>query len=142
MIVVQSSNQHLKKMKISFYLTAFCLISLSIFLVYSKFEHSNHGLEISVKENDDIYQFTAYYNAANTYRVQKYINKSIEPNGLFSSENDRFDVNTKLADKTEFYVKESPGDLKITLNKRQNTTASYLRIKNMCNGIKELLVGK
>ncbi len=142
MIEVQSSNQHIKKMKISFYLTAFCLISLSIFLVYSKLDIHNHGLEISVREDDDAYQFTAYFDAANTTRVQKYINKSIEPNGLFSSENDRFNVSTTLADKTEFNVKESPGNLKITLNKRQNTTASYHRIKNMCDGIKQLLVGK
>ena len=137
------TNQPFNNLKTSFYLTAFCLIALSIFVTWTKFDLDyNHNISISVREDDDNYQFTANYEAANTRRVQQYINKSIEPNGLFRSENDYFDVTTSLADNTKFYIKESPGKLKITLDKKRNSTASYLRIKKMCEGIKQLVAGK
>ena len=129
-------------MKTSIILTAVCLISLSAFLVFAKvsgmMDHGNNT-SISINENDDTYQLKAHYNAAKTTKVQRYINNCIAPNGLFKSENDYFDVTTTLTDKTEFYIKESPGKLKIVLDKRKNSTASYIRIKKMCEGIKDQL---
>jgi hypothetical protein len=130
-------------MKTSFYLTAFCILSLSIFLVWTKFEVINdHNISISVNENDDTYAFSAHYNSSNSGRIEHYINKCIIPDQLGVSENDYIDANTSLPDKTQFYIKESPGKLKIKLDKRKNSTASYLRIKRMCEGIKGLLAGK
>jgi hypothetical protein len=129
-------------MKTSFYLTAFCIISLSVFLVWKKFEIYDHGINISVTENFDSYQFTANYNAENTARVQSYINNCISPNSLFQSENDYMDINTTLSDRTKFYIKESPGRLKIKLDKPENSCSSYMRIKKMCEGIKNVLAGK
>jgi len=102
---------------------------------------NNHDIAISVSENDDTYTFTASYNAANNQQVYDYINKNISPDQLGNSANDYFDVTTSLPDKTTFYIKESPGKLKIKLDKRRNSTASYYRIKNMCEGIKRLLAG-
>ena len=129
-------------MKTSFYLTAFCIISLSVFLVWKKFEIYDHGINISVTENFDSYQFSANYNPDNTARVQSYINNCISPNNLFQSENDYMDINTTLSDRTKFYIKESPGRLKIKLDKPGNTFNSYMRIKKMCEGIKNVLAGK
>jgi len=129
-------------MKTSFYLTAFCVIALSIFLVWKKNEIYGVSVAISVNENEETYKFSAVYDTNNTGRVQSYINNKISPNGLFQSENDYLDVSTTLADKTQFHVKESPGRLKIELDKRKNTYGSYIRIKKMCEGIKSLLAGK
>ncbi|MDF2432571.1 MAG: hypothetical protein JWP44_2202 [Mucilaginibacter sp.] len=129
-------------MKTSFYITAFCILFLSIFLVWTKFEINNHDISISVHEDDDSYKFSASYNDSNTSRIQQYINNSITPNRLAGSENDNFDATTTLADRTRFYVLEKPGRLKIELDKRKNSTASYLRIKKMCEGVKGVLAGK
>lgn len=126
-------------MKTSFFLTAFCLISLSVFLVWTKFEVNNHDAKVSESEDVNTYTFSASYNADKTKRVYTYINKSISPDQLGNSENDYFDVTTSLNDKTEFYIKESPGKLKIILDKRKNSSASYYRIKEMCEGVKKLL---
>ena len=126
-------------MKTSFFLATFCLISLSIFIVYTKFEVNNHDISISVNENNDTYAFSASFNPANTGLVDRYINNSISPNSLAKSENDYFDVTTSLTDGTIFYAKESPGKLKIAFDKKKNSTASYYRIKKMCEGIKGLL---
>jgi hypothetical protein len=129
-------------MKTSFYLSAFCIISLSIFLVWSKFEVNNHDTSIAISENDDTYTLIASYDRGHSRAVYNYINKNISPDQLGDSENDYFDVTTSLTDKTVFYIKESPGKLKIELNKRKNSTASYYRIKKMCEGVKELLAGR
>ena len=129
-------------MKTSFYLTAFCILSLSIFLVWTRFDVNNHDTSITVNENDDTYTFTASYDRGHSRAIYNYINKNISPDQLGNSENDYFDVTTSLTDKTVFYIKESPGKLKIAIDKRKNTTASYYRIKKMCESVKELLAGK
>jgi hypothetical protein len=129
-------------MKTSIFLTAFFLVSLSVFLIYSKMSDNLYGgnnISISISEDDDTYQLKASYNRHSTGRVQQYINHCIEPNSLFKSENDYFDVTTTLTDKTEFYIKESPGKLKIVFDKRKNTSASLARMKNMYTGIKNVL---
>ncbi len=129
-------------MKTSFFIAAFCLLSLSIFIGWEKFERNNDDISISVSETDGTYKFIAAFNEDYTGKVQNYINHSIKPNSLFKSTHDYFDVTTTLEDKTEFYVKESPGKLKITIDKRKNSYASYMRIKKMCGGIGNILKGE
>jgi len=129
-------------MKTSFFITAFCILSLSIFLIWNKVVGNDHNISVSVTEDEDTYTFAASFNPAETRSVWQYINREISPNSLGKSENDYFDVNTSLADKTAFYIKESPGKLKIKFDKRTNGTSSYYRIKKMCDGIKDILGGK
>jgi hypothetical protein len=129
-------------MKTSFYLTAICLIALGTFLVWSKLHINTHDVGIAVHDDNDQYRFTAVFPDGNTYRVQQYINQSISPNSLAKSDNDYFDVTTTLTDRTEFYINESPGNLKIEIDKRKNSNASIYRIRKMCDGIKDMLTGK
>jgi hypothetical protein len=129
-------------MKTSVIFAAFCILALGIFLVFARFEVFDHNISVSVSEDEDTYSFSAHYNSHNTAAVERYINNCVSPNGLAKSENDYFDANTSLTDHTQFYVYESPGKLKIKLDKRKNSTASYYRIKKMCDGIGNLLAGK
>lgn len=129
-------------MKTSFFIAALCLVSLSIFIGWVKFQKNNGDVSIAVKNTDDTYTYTASFDEDYTGKVQSYINHSIKPNGLFKSTHDYFDVTTTLKDGTDFYIKESPGDLKIEINKRKNSTSSYLRIKKMCDGISNVLKGR
>jgi hypothetical protein len=126
-------------MKTSFILTAFCILSLSIFLIWSKFEVNDHNISITESESDDTYSFSAHYSKGNTNTVESYINKSISPNSLAGSANDYFDASTLLTDGTTFHIIENPGKLEITLDKKKNSTASYYRIKKMCDGVKGLI---
>lgn len=128
-------------MKTSFYLTAFCLVSLSIFLLYTKMGNNTGNVAIAVNDTEDTYKFTASFAPNATPRVLYYINKNVEPTN-FEITTRRIDITTRLNDNTEFYIKESPGEIKVVLDKRRNPHASYLRIKRMCEGIKNLLAGK
>jgi len=126
-------------MKTGLYLTICSLILLSVFVGYTKYEKNYDGVEIAVHDDSDKYQMEAHYNVNNTSRVQHYINNCIEPNSLFSSDHDYLNVTTSLQDGTNYYVKSSPGHMKISIDKRKNSMASVMRIRKMCSGIKELL---
>jgi hypothetical protein len=136
------TKQNFINMKTSVFFAAFSIIALSIFLICARFEVFNHDISISVSEDQDYYTFSARYNSGNTGLVEHYINRCISPDQLGTSENDYIDANTSLPDKTQFYAKESPGKLTIRLDRRINSTASYYRIKKMCEGVKDLLAGK
>jgi hypothetical protein len=129
-------------MKTSFFLATFCLISLSVLIIYTKFDLNRNRTSITVSEDSNSYKLEAVYNEDNAGKVERYINKCISPDRLGDSENDHVDVTTSLPDGTVFYIKESPGKLKIELNKKKNPTASYYRIKNMCEGVQGVLTGK
>jgi hypothetical protein len=129
-------------MKTSVYLFVICLIALSIFVGYTKYESNYDGVSIAIHDDTDSYGLIAKYNINNTDKVQQYINSCLAPNILFPSPNDDLDVNTTLKDGTYFTIKSSPGNMKISIDKTKNSTRSYYRIKKMCDGIKEVLAGK
>jgi hypothetical protein len=129
-------------MKTGVFLTAFSIVALSVFLVCTRFTDFNHNISISVSEDEETYSFAANYDRANTGAVEGYINSNISPDKLGVSVNDYIDATTSLPDGTRFYVKESPGKIKIKLDKRTNSTSSYYRIKKMCEGLKPLIAGK
>jgi hypothetical protein len=125
------------KKKLTFMAAA--LLSICLFPACKHHGHHHNNINISISESGDIYKLNAEYNEDKTGKVQRYINRQIEPNGLFASTEDYFDVTTELKDRTKFYIKASPGKLLIKLNKQENSYASYARIKNMCEGVAGIL---
>ena len=103
------------------------------------FDWNSHDTNVKVTEDKNNYQFTASYNKHRSAEIQHYINTDIAPDNLSG---DFIDVTTTLKDGTTFYIKEMAGLLKIKLDKQKNSEASYEKIKNMCNGIKNILTNK
>jgi hypothetical protein len=128
-------------MKTTVLFAAFSIVALGAFLVWARFNDFDHSINISVAEDGQYYTFSAQYDPRATGKVEAYINKSISPDQMGSSINDYIDANTVLTDNTRFYIKEVPGKLKIRLDKKSNSTASYYRIKTMCDGLKSLMAG-
>jgi len=128
-------------MKTSVLFAAFSIIALGSFLLWARFNIYDHDTAITVNDDSDSYTFTAHYDQGKTGRVESFINQKISPDQMGSSVNDYIDANTRLDDNTRFYIKESPGRLKIRLDKTTNSSASYRRIRRMCEGVKDLLAG-
>jgi hypothetical protein len=99
---------------------------------------NDKDITIHIHDNPGSYEFNALYPVSRTGDVQDFINESMEPNGLFTSSHDYFNVDTKLEDGTTFHVKSSPGKMNIMMDREKNSIASYNRIKKMCEGIKNL----
>lgn len=110
------------------------LLTLSIFI------SCNHtgDVKISVKDTDDEYRFSAYFDKKKTDEIVKVINENIAPTTIFSDANE-IDVTTILDDKTKFDLEYAPGEVMIKLNKNENSKYSYDRIKKMCEDIKKVI---
>jgi len=96
----------------------------------------NNDISIHVKENSDRYQVNAYYDRARTGRVERYLDAQLHT-GMFH--NTRINANITLDDLTKLYVRSAPGRLLIRLDKDDNTTAAYWRIKQLGEGLKKQL---
>lgn len=110
------------------------MLSISIL---SSCQHSE-DVKISVKDSDDEYRFTAYFDEKKTDEIVKVIDQSIAPTTIHSDENE-IDVTTTLEDKTKFDLQYEPGEVLVRLNKNENTKSSYNRIKKMCEEIKSVI---
>lgn len=120
-------------------LSLLLIFALAFLLVLASCRHSNHNIKIAVKNSEDLYQFSASYNEKKTGKIENLINEKIAPTRLEWSGDDDIDVTTILEDKTRFHLESSPGELKIKLDKTQNSRDSYLRIKEMCEEIKDII---
>jgi uncharacterized protein YxeA len=123
-------------MKKTIHFIAFALLAVSSFSACSLHNSNGDNLSFSVTDSDDYYKIKAEYDEDRTGEVQKYLNKSFSPNGIFTSEDDYMDINTELSDHTKLYLKSSPGNILIRINKDENSKESYERIKKIGEGLK------
>jgi hypothetical protein len=126
-------------MKGSIIFTGLCLLTLGSILFWARITSHDHSTSVTVTETAETYSFSAQYDRRETGRVERFINREISPDQMGSSENDYVDATTSLADHTTFNIKESPGRLKIEIDKTQNPAASVSRIRKLCDGVKDLL---
>ena len=126
-------------MKKNMSIPALVIITICVLVGCNHAGRFRHGLDVSISESGSSYKMQAYYNRNKTGAVQRFINREIQPSGLYQSEDDYFDVHTELSDRTRFYIKSSPGKIIIKINKRENSYASYMRVKNICEGVANIL---
>lgn len=126
-------------MKKSFLLTGGCM-----FLVWVSIScyHSHHNTKISISETKDAYKMSAWFNLDKTNAVHKYMDQQLGKRNNISFVNSEIDATIMLDDHTTFYVRSLPGDLEIKLDKKQNSQESYIQVKKMCEGIKNVIEGK
>ncbi len=124
-------------MKKTFILIAVGVVLLSVFS--SCYYYSDDDVAISIKDSDDEYKLSARFDKNKTRAVQNFIEDYTDNNGLFKSANSEVDGKITLGDNTMVYIKSKRGKLKIQFDKDENSEESYERIKNMCEGIKDLL---
>lgn len=101
---------------------------------------NNGDLHIRVKDADDYYRFSAKFDKSKSPRIHRFINSQIAPTRV---ESDRdIDITTTLDDQTKFKWEASPGKIMIYLDREENNKASYVRIKQMCEKIKDIIEDK
>ena len=103
-------------MKIKF-LFVFCL-AMSAFLSSC----NNGDLNVSVKDDDDYYRFTAVFDDNLSPRVSRFLNRQIAPARIDPRKDSK--IVTVLPDQTRITLESSPGELMIYLDKDENSPAS------------------
>ena len=119
------------------------LTGFSVFLICVCFSchglHAGDSICITISENDDIFKMSSYFKKDKTRKIQRYMNSQLgnESQGFFV--NRKMDGMLTMDDQTTFYVKSSPGELEIKLDKDKNSEEGYARVKEMCEGIKHVI---
>jgi hypothetical protein len=81
----------------------------------------------------------AWFQESQTKTVEEYMDDKIGRRSHVSFANTRIDGRIGLDDHTTFFIKKFPGHLRIELDKYKNSASSYREIKELCEGIKEVL---
>jgi hypothetical protein len=118
-----------------------CYIALTTFCS-SCLTHHEGSINISVSESKDVFSMSAHYNKDKTREIQRYMDKKLGRSNNISFVHTEMDATIRLDDETKFYIKSSPGELKIKFDKTENSYQSYTEIKDMCMGVKTIIEEK
>ena len=127
--------------------TRFLFVAAALFLgtafssCWHDYYHYNHdNVSVSVQEDDEEYRLNAKYDEDKTMAVDNYIKSCTGSDGHYRyGGHGNFDATLTLDDNSRVYIKSREGRLKIKFNKEENSEEAYEKIKDMCEGIKEIL---
>jgi hypothetical protein len=102
-------------------------------------QFNNHNIDIHISESQHNYKFMAHYDKIRTRSVEQYLDAKIGKNSNMSFVNTHIDGNLTLDDHTTFYIRKYPGYLEIKLDKKENSITSYHEVKDLGEGLKEVM---
>lgn len=122
------------------------ILLCALFLAGSSscYYHHRHHNDVSVRidESEDSYRMSARFDEDKTDLVQDYISGHTGHNGLFGHGGHiEMDAGATYGDNINVYIRFHPGRLKIELDKDENSAAACHEIKELCEGIKDMLAG-
>ncbi|MBN9298834.1 MAG: hypothetical protein J0I41_17680 [Filimonas sp.] len=118
-------------------LVACCIILAVGFLSCVRYRGNNVSIEM--QETDNTFTFHGLYNKKKTRKVQQYMDDQIGNNNNLSFVNTTMDATITLDDRTTMYVKLKQGELGIKMDRSKNSYASYVRVREMCEGLKQVM---
>ena len=110
-------------------------------IIISSCIYHDHDLRITTNDGDNDFYMNAHFSKHKTRAIERYMDRVLGRQTRMSFINARIDGTIALDDHTLFYIEKHPGHLKIKLDKDRNSFESYEEIRDMCEGIKELLRG-
>ncbi|WP_106595295.1 hypothetical protein [Dyadobacter jiangsuensis] len=114
-------------------------LMLSLMVMLAMFVSCNNGdVSIAVKDEDDYYRFKARFDDNLSTEVTGFLNDHLSTVRIDPEKDSK--VITVLPDQTRLTVESSPGEVMIYLDKEENSRDSYHRIKNLCEGVKDVIL--
>lgn len=115
-------------------------LSMLFFIACNSRRHTvRSDTHITLTESDRYYSMDARFNNNKTREIEKYMDEKFGRRNNISFLNTRIDGRLTLDDHTTFIMKKNSGHVKIKLDKRDNSFASYRSVKSFCEGVAELL---
>jgi|GEM_PF-3522784 len=99
---------------------------------------NNGDVSIAVKDEDDYYRFKAQFDDNLSPDVSRFLNDQLSTVRIDPEKDSK--IVTVLPDQTRITVESSPGEVMIYLDKDENSRDSYHRIKNLCEGVKDVIL--
>ncbi len=111
----------------------------TLLLVCTTLFSQNDNLKATTKESDDTYEYSAEFNKDKHPEIVRYMDNILGKSNNISFAKTKLDSKMSLDDKSTFYIKLSPGNLKMKFSKKENTMESYKKLKRMCEGVNEIV---
>ncbi|HMC99077.1 MAG TPA: hypothetical protein VKH37_02960 [Ferruginibacter sp.] len=99
----------------------------------------NHHSWVNVTESNDEYQMCASYDKHKARRIQNLLKQEFEHDCDESFSSARIDEEITLDDNSTFYIRSRPGEIRIRVDKDDNSEAAVVKIRAVCDDIKEIL---
>jgi uncharacterized protein YsxB (DUF464 family) len=119
--------------------SAICVIAVGIFV--ARMKHS-HDINIVVSENKHALTLSASFPDQDSRMVHDYIKSELKMVDLPDMRSVEIKHYETPDYKMRFYVKSRDGYIKIVLDKDENTSAAYYRLKKASEGLENLLAGR
>ena len=125
--------------------TRFLFVAVALFLGtvlsscwHDRYHYDRDNISISVQEDEEEFRMNARYDEDKTMAVDNYIKSCMGSDCRYNGHGN-FDATLILDDNSRVYSRSREGRLKIKFNKEENSEEAYEKIRDMCEGIKELL---
>lgn len=112
---------------------------LILLLLMSSCFHHHHRVSMSLSDREDAYEMHAVYRKNQAHMVQVYLDEHLLNNNFVSFKNEPVDEEITLDDQTTFYINAYPGELKIKIDKTENSEESYEKVKQICEDLRDRL---
>jgi len=110
-----------------------------IFLLMMSSCFHNHNISISISDDDDEYEMEASYRRDQAHEVKDYLNHHLLNHSSVSFKSRSMDEEITLEDNTKFYINAHPGELRIKIDKTENSEESCEKVRRACEDLKDLL---
>lgn len=102
--------------------------------------HNDKNISFHYKDGNGIYSMDARFGRSKTRKAERYMNEMIGRQNNVSFFNTETDAVFTLDDGSKFYMKKSPGHIKISMNKDETSDRNYHAMKQMCEGMKDVIL--
>ena len=113
-----------------------CVLALLTTIISCGFPGGS--IDINHSQYGHYYEMTAKFNPDKTIQVDKYLDRELS-GGDRVFVNTRMDGEITLDNNTTFYIKKSPGYLKIKFDKVKNSDEAYSKVKSVLDRIGEVV---
>jgi len=111
---------------------------LMVALFMSSCFHRDH-VSITMSDTNDEFEMDASYRKNQARTVRVYLNDRLLNNADLAYKNGLHDQEITLEDNTTFYINTDPGELRIKIDKRENSAASCEHVKQVCADLEQIL---
>ena len=111
-------------------------------ITFMSCRHHDGDVSITYNDAEEHYSMNAHFSKRKIKAVERYMDRMLGDASDMSFVSTRINGRIALADHTVFYIKKYPGYIKIRLNKYENSEEAYERIREMCEGIKDVIIDK
>ena len=113
-----------------------CVLTLGTTIISCGFPGGS--VDIKHSQYSHYYEMTAKFNPDKTTRVDRYLDRELS-GGSNVFKDTRLDGEITLDNKTTFYIKKSPGYLKIKFDKEKNSDEAYAKVKSVLDRIGDVV---